>query len=177
MRINYAIALLITAFTVGYSISAAAEAPTTILEPWPEAVAASATLDSGKLSEANSLLQAAAAEYHNLDEISGMGYRKALEFLVKDYLVSKSEELKIEPKEIKEKFLGKCIEDHIVDPKTKAVAKRAAWLGNDHSHYFRRWEEKDIEDLKTLLGLVINSIDNEITADKFIRDMDPKKSS
>ena len=37
-----------------------------------------------------------------------------------------------------------------------------AWLGNDETHYYRTWEEKDLSDLKTLLGVTINAIHNKL---------------
>ena len=48
--------------------------------------------------------QAKIAEANDLDEIAGMGYRKALEFLIKDYLIHKNSE-------IKEEIEGKLLED------------------------------------------------------------------
>ena len=94
--------------------------------------------------------QSQTAEKYGLDQICGVGYRKALEFLIKDYLIH------IHPgneKEILEKYLGNCIEDYIDDFKLKECAKRATWLGNDETHYLRKWIEKDINDLKILLEL------------------------
>ena len=44
----------------------------------------------------------------------------------------------------------------------KTCAKRAAWLGNDETHFVRKWEGKDIEDLKTLIQLTINWIQSDI---------------
>src|SRR5690606_17179688 len=78
--------------------------------------------------------QASKDEQYELDLIAGMGYRKALEFLIKDYLISidKSKEL-----EIKNKYLGNCINEDVSDIKLKEVAKRATWLGNDETHYVR----------------------------------------
>ena len=50
--------------------------------------------------------------------------------------------------------------------KVKEVAKRAVWIGNDETHYVRRWEGKDIEDLKTLIEITIHWIEMEkLTAD------------
>ncbi|KKK63091.1 hypothetical protein LCGC14_2997790, partial [marine sediment metagenome] len=46
--------------------------------------------------------QASYAESYGLNEICGVGYRKSLEFLVKDYLISKSKELDIDEETIKE---------------------------------------------------------------------------
>lgn len=96
--------------------------------------------------------QAKAAEDYGLNEICGIGYRKALEFLIKDYLVYK------EPDKadiIRSMELGKCIANKITDEDIKAVASRCAWLGNDQTHYTRRFEEYDLETLKQLLDATI----------------------
>ena len=76
--------------------------------------------------------QAHKAEEFRLSQVCGVGYRKALEFLIKDYLIRKHPE---DEAAIKAKPLGRCIDDGVEDPKTKAVAKRATWLGNDETHY------------------------------------------
>ncbi len=48
----------------------------------------------------------------------------------------------------------------------REIAKRAAWLGNDETHYVRKWEGKDLEDLKRLISLTIHWIEMEkLTAD------------
>ena len=116
--------------------------------------------------------QAAAAEHYGLSEVCGVGYRKCLEFLVKDFLIFKAGELGVDAESIKKANLGQCIENYIDDPKTKAVAKRATWLGNDETHYVRKWEGKDLTDLKNLLHLTINSIDNDLLAAEYLADMD-----
>lgn len=77
------------------------------------------------------------AEQQDLEEICGVGYRKALEFLIKDYLISKGEE---NEETIKNAPLGQCIQNYVNDDRIKKVAKRAAWLGNDETHYVRKWE-------------------------------------
>jgi hypothetical protein len=79
--------------------------------------------------------QAAQAESMDLDQICGMGYRKALEFLIKDFAIHKHPDDK---ENVKKKFLGPCIRDYIDNPKIVTCANRAAWLGNDESHYERR---------------------------------------
>lgn len=33
------------------------------------------------------------------------------------------------------------------------------WLGNDETHYVRRWEEKDLSDLKRLISMTVSWID------------------
>ena len=95
------------------------------------------------------------AELYELNEIAGMGYRKSLEYLIKDYLKD------IYPdkvKDIEQKQLGNCINEYIENPQIKIIAKGAAWLGNDETHYVRRWEDKDITDLKKLINITIQWI-------------------
>lgn len=111
------------------------------------------------------------AEQHNLLEICGVGYRKALEFLIKDYLIIK------EPSKadaIKKKFLGSCIKENVTDSKIKSVAERAVWLGNDETHYTRLWEDKTIHDLKKLIALTVHWIDMEELTRSFTDEMPSK---
>ena len=103
------------------------------------------------------------------------GYRKALEFLIKDYVIRKHPE---DEAAIKAKPLGRCINDDVEDPKTKAVAKRATWLGNDETHYLRRWLDRDLSDLKRLIGLVLYWIEAEhLTEEAFQSMPDPSDPS
>ena len=114
--------------------------------------------------------QAYCAEQMNLQHICGVGYRKSLEFLIKDYLMSEMED-ESEKERIKSKFLGACINDDVKSEKIKAVAKRAAWLGNDETHYNRKWENKDVSDLKRLIDLTLHWIESEIETKKLLEDM------
>lgn len=102
--------------------------------------------------------QAKEAEERGLKEICGAGYRRALEFLIKDYLIKLKGR---KSKEIKETRLGTCIENYIDSPNIKDCAKRAAWLGNDETHYIRKWKDKDLEDLKDLIELTAHWIRDE----------------
>ena len=65
-----------------------------------------------------------------------------------------------------------CINDYIDDANVKRCAKLAAWLGNDETHYIRRWEDKDIVDLKRLVHLTVNFVDTVLVADEYYEDMD-----
>lgn len=112
--------------------------------------------------------QAHFAEQHNLMEICGVGYRKALEFLIKDYLIKKNPS---NEKNIKTKFLGKCISEDVDDSRIKKVAKRAVWLGNDETHYVRKWEGKNLQDLKKLISLTIHWIEMEYLTEEVEEDM------
>jgi hypothetical protein len=97
--------------------------------------------------------QAQSAEDYGLDEIAGPGFRKALEFLVKDYAIS----LATTPEavaEIKKIMLQPVIKKYLGGDKLPIVSSRAAWLGNDETHYERRWVGKDLSDLKKLISAV-----------------------
>ena len=113
--------------------------------------------------------QAYIAEQTNLMQICGTGYRKSLEFLIKDYLISTLPEDQREA--IKNKFLNNCIRDNISNINIKTVASRAVWLGNDETHYTRKWEDKDINDLKSIIELTLHWIESEIRTQKLLEDM------
>lgn len=105
------------------------------------------------------LHQSKQAEEHSLDKIAGVGYRKALEFLIKDYLIKFKN---WEESQIKAKLLGKCISEHIENETIKELARKTSWVGNDETHYERKHEEKTIKDLKELLELTAHWITYEI---------------
>ena len=103
------------------------------------------------------------AETLNLTEICGIGYRKALEFLIKDYLIYKTpsdaEKIKLEP-------LSSCINNCVNNDNVKNVAKRCAWLGNDQTHYLKKHEDKDINDLKRTLHTTVAWIELELITEE-----------
>jgi len=112
--------------------------------------------------------QAMQAESAKLDQLVGMGLRKALEFLIKDFLVKEHAE---EADEIRRMLLGRCIEKYVDDGKLKMAAQRAAWLGNDETHYERRWDTKDVTDLKRLVHLTENWIDSALVLRQYEDEM------
>jgi hypothetical protein len=116
--------------------------------------------------------QANSAEAYQLDDIAGSGYRKSLEFLVKDYLIRLHPE---DAEAIKKEFLGSVIKNRVEDPNIKRVAERAVWLGNDETHYERRWVDKDIDDLKRLITLTVNWITNHLMTEAAFMDMPSPK--
>ena len=112
--------------------------------------------------------QAEAAEAAGYDRISGVGYRKSVEFLIKDYLMIAHPE---DAGTIATTFLGECITKYVDDPNLKACVQRAAWLGNDETHYVRKWESKDIDDLKVLIRLSANWIESCLLTEKYQKEM------
>ncbi|MCA1021787.1 DUF4145 domain-containing protein [Halobacillus litoralis] len=107
------------------------------------------------------------AEQNNLTLISGIGYRKAVEFLVKDYLVFLNRENETE---ILARPLGQCI-NTLENKDIKEIAKRATWLGNDEAHYQRKWEDKDVEDLKKLIEVTSYFISMDVASKRYLSDM------
>ena len=114
--------------------------------------------------------QATASEENGLDEVCGSGYRRALEFLIKDYLIAESSDPDSEAKTIEESSLGQCIKK-IPDERIQAVAQRAAWLGNDETHFVRKWEDMDLKNLKQLIQLTIYWIDATISTSDYLKQM------
>ena len=112
--------------------------------------------------------EAEVAEKHGLKLICGPGYRKALEFLIKDYLIRSHTD---KTGEIKKLPLARCITDHVSDGRVQQVAARAVWLGNDETHYERKWGDKDLSDLKTLIGLTVHWIEMDELTTKALSDM------
>lgn len=112
--------------------------------------------------------QAAEAELSGFNELCGMGYRKALEFIVKDYLI---ELYPAKKEEILKFFLGDCIKKHVTNQSIKDCAERTAWLGNDETHYMRTWIDRDLNDLKALLEMTIHWIELDLKTKKYVGSM------
>ena len=103
-----------------------------------------------------------------MDKICGIGYRKALEFLIKDYLKYHiTEDSNYTIQQVESTALRNCIKQWIENPKIKMVAEKATILGNDETHYVKRWGDKDITDLKALIKLTLNYIQMELDYIKY----------
>ena len=116
-------------------------------------------------------LQSLEAESYGLDEIAGMGYRKAIEYLVKDWAI-------INNPEDKEKILGKWIGTIIADyynGDLKEILERATWLGNDQVHYNKLFEEYDLDILKELIDLIMVELDREYKKKHYIENIQKRK--
>ena len=115
--------------------------------------------------------QALAAESSGLDEIAGLGYRKALEFLVKDFAIS---EYPDNAEEIKKLMLSPCIKKYIDDDRIKTLAERSAWIGNDEAHYIRKQTDRDVNDMKSFIKATVYFI-SMILITKDAASMNPAK--
>ena len=108
--------------------------------------------------------QSLEAEAQGLDQIAGIGYRKAIEFLIKEYVIHKQPE---NEKDVKSKFLGKVIDNNLTEfPKIQTLAKAAVWIGNDETHFVRVHEDKDIQDMKDFLTATALFISAELKVEE-----------
>lgn len=112
--------------------------------------------------------QANHAEKEGLDMICGVGYRKALEYLIKDFAIHINPDEKTSIQRIP---LQKCVQKFISESTIKEMAERAIWLGNDETHYVRKWNNKDIQDLKNLIDLTVFYLSMSLKASKYKEDM------
>ncbi len=112
--------------------------------------------------------ESAEAFHLGLRQIAGPGYRKAFEFLIKDYAKSKSQQ---NAQEIEGMFSGNVVAQFISDVRIQAVAKRCLWLGNDETHYMRKWTDHDINDLVTLIKLTTSWIEIEQLSQSYMESM------
>lgn len=104
--------------------------------------------------------QSLIAEKENLDLIAGVGFRKSVEFLVKDYLINL---LKEDEKNISKMPLSRAI-NMIENTRIKSSALAATWLGNDETHYEKKYTDKDINDMKRFIKTLTYHIASEIHA-------------
>lgn len=102
--------------------------------------------------------QSEVAEANRLSQIYGVGYRKALEFLVKDYLCHKYPE---DSDAICKETLATSIR-RIEDTRIKTLAERSTWIGNDETHYVRKHENLNVDDMKRFIKALLIYVESEL---------------
>lgn len=102
--------------------------------------------------------QAICAEDQGLDQICGIGFRKSIEFLIKDYACHNQPE---NADTIKKESLANSIK-RISDNRIQTLASRATWIGNDETHYVRKQKSLDIADMKRFINAMIHFIESEL---------------
>lgn len=110
--------------------------------------------------------EALKAEELGLTSICGVGYRKSLEFLVKDYIIHNDPS---KEDEVATKLLMNCINDYISDNRLKSLAKASAWLGNDQTHYVRRHTDYGTNDLKAFINAFVTFIDADLAYENALK--------
>lgn len=104
-------------------------------------------------------VQALKAEHEQLDHIAGIGYRKALEFFVKDFSIVTNPD---DEDKIIKMPLKQVIEKYIKDDDLKTFALASAYIGNDEGHYYRNNPDKDFSHLKNYLHRVIHYMEMKL---------------
>jgi hypothetical protein len=118
-------------------------------------------------------LQSLEAESKGLDELAGMGYRKAIEYLVKDWAIQNN---LTEKDKIENSWLGSVITNYYTGD-LKDILERATWLGNDQAHYNKIFEEYDISILKELIDLIMVELDTQYKKKHYIDSIQKQKST
>ena len=112
-------------------------------------------------------------EQVGLTEVVGLGYRRAFEFLIKDYAIGKEND-EAKKENIKKMQLSQVVNTYFPDGEVKDLLVRAAWIGNDFSHYESRHLNIKLEDLRQLVLISASKIDESIKTRKFIERIDRK---
>lgn len=107
-------------------------------------------------------MQSLLAESEGLDLISGIGYRKSIEFLIKDFLINYQDQ---DSEQIAKLPLAQAI-GKIENKKIQNLSKATTWLGNDETHYQRKFDDKDVSDMKRFIKALTFYISSEIVADE-----------
>ncbi len=144
---------------------------------WPKPIA---ELKSGNPKDPNvpedsrfvkTYLQSLVSENMGLDEIAGMGYRKAIEYLVKDWAIKN---VPADKEKIEGLWLGQVITNYY-DGDLKEILERATWLGNDQAHYNKLFEEYQVSDLKELIALIMVELDRQFKKNHYIETIQKRK--
>lgn len=117
-----------------------------------------------KFPEFNAIYsQSLQAESYGLDQIAGVGYRKSLEFLIKQYAIHLFPD---EEDRVKKETLNNTIMNRLCAfPKLQTLAKAATWIGNDETHFVRKHEDKDITSMKKFIKSAATFISADLDAD------------
>lgn len=155
-------------FFIGYYPPKGQKELKTLKPQKPETTAFPDTLKKLSPSFVSIYEEADEALYLGLKQIAGPGYRKAFEYLIKDYAKSLKPE---DSSNIEKMFSGDVVKKFIADRRIQAVAKRALWLGNDETHYLKKWTQHDVGDLITLIKLAISWIEIERLSQAYTKEM------
>lgn len=87
-----------------------------------------------------------------------------MEFLIKDYAITRYPEKKERIEEMTS--ITKCVSEFVDSEQAKIVLERAAWLGNDQTHYKQKHTTKDLQDLKLLIDISVTWINATLETEK-----------
>lgn len=140
------------------------------------------TKEVAQLSEefANTYKEALVADSRNLTHITGISLRRAFEFLCKDFAIYQISKPDYEKEFEKSQKKPKTKEDivnssvnNIIDsffkdmPALQQLSHVIRKLGNDETHYYRKYEQLDIQDFKRLIETFMLYIQLILQADAY----------
>ena len=100
--------------------------------------------------------QALQSEFHKNIELAAVGYRSALAILIKDYAIN---ELGLNPEEVRSKKLCSAIGTYLNQEDLVKTADVVRILGNDYTHYERKYPQHDFELLKGYMEIFLKQIE------------------
>ncbi len=100
--------------------------------------------------------QALQCEFVGNIELAAIGYRSSLEILIKDFAIT---ELKKSPEEVVSKKLCTAISEYLKQPELVNTADVIRILGNDYTHYKRKYPEHDFHLLKGYMDIFLKQIE------------------
>lgn len=92
-------------------------------------------------------------------ELAAVGFRAALEILVKDYAIK---ELKIDSETVSGKTLFNAIGEYLNEKALATSADVIRILGNDYAHYKRDYPEQEFEVLKKYMDIFISLVETRL---------------
>lgn len=113
--------------------------------------------------------QAAKAEHYGCIDIAGAGFRKAAEFLIRDFAIYKHQNKKenilntLSAKNVIRNFLNEY-------PRISRAAGASLELGNDEVHYSKIYTEYSLKDLKYFIEIALGEILYELKLEQFEKD-------
>ncbi len=113
--------------------------------------------------------QALKAEHMNLFDVCGLAYRRSFEYLVRDFSCYLSPDFAEDIRQ--DNNFSRVIKNRIPENPEfqtfKSLSLAAWWIGSDYAHYSRKYSEFDITDLKTIIDILVKTIDTYISIEKY----------
>lgn len=100
--------------------------------------------------------QSLQAEFVESFDLAAMGFRSALEILVKDYAIN---ELNVPEDKASKKTLFDAIEAYLGQTDLLKTADVIRILGNDHTHYKRKYPQHDFSLLKGYMDIFLKQVE------------------
>jgi hypothetical protein len=109
--------------------------------------------------------QSLEAENYGLDELARMGYRKAIECLVKDWATQNMPE---EKEIIQISRLGGVIKGYY-DAELTEVLESATWIGKDYARYNRLFKKLNVKIIKEIIELIVEIFEQEYNNARYLK--------